>query len=100
MVDDEAVDVNGDEDEDEGVIGVTCQDVPTELEVQLDARKTDDVYVTVAAAFKCQPALVEEVCLGGEAVERGCTLEDCGIEASPCCQRCLSSSSSVSSGRV
>ena len=47
---------------------------------QLSVRPSQNIRDTIVEAFGCNPAQVEAVEFGGEAVEEGATYEDYGIE--------------------
>ena len=47
---------------------------------QLSVRPSQSIRDTIAQAFGCDPAQVEAVEFGGEAVEAGATYEDYGVE--------------------
>ena len=47
---------------------------------QLSVRPSQNIRDTIAEAFGCNPAQVEAVEFGGEAVEEGATYEDYGVE--------------------
>ena len=47
---------------------------------QLSVRPSQSIHDTIVAAFSCDPAQVEAVEFGGEAVEEGATYEDYGVE--------------------
>ena len=47
---------------------------------QLSVRPSQNIRDTIVEAFSCNPAQVEAVEFGGEAVEEGATYEDYGVE--------------------
>ena len=47
---------------------------------ELSVRPSQSILDTIVAAFSCDPAQVEAVEFGGEAVEEGATYEDYGVE--------------------
>ena len=47
---------------------------------QLSVRPSQSIRDTIVEAFSCNPAQVEAVEFGGEAVEEGATYEDYGVE--------------------
>ena len=47
---------------------------------QLSVRPSQNIRDTIVEAFNCNPAQVEAVEFGGEAVEEGATYEDYGVE--------------------
>ena len=47
---------------------------------QLSVRPSQNIRDTIVEAFSCDPAQVEAVEFGGEAVEEGATYEDYGVE--------------------
>ena len=62
------------------LIGVTvCSDIDDAIR-QLSVRPSQNIRDTIVEAFSCNPAQVEAVEFGGEAVEDGATYEDYGVE--------------------
>ena len=63
------------------LIGVTVRSNNGDDAIQeLSVRPSQSIHATIVAAFSCDPAQVEAVEFGGEAVEEGATYEDYGAE--------------------
>ena len=61
------------------LIGVTVRSNNDDIR-QLSVQPSQNIRDTIAEAFSCNPAQVEAVEFGGEAVEDGATYEDYGVE--------------------
>ena len=63
------------------LIGVTVRSNNGDDDIrQLSVRPSQNIRDTIVEAFSCDPAQVEAVEFGGEAVEEGATYEDYGVE--------------------
>ena len=63
------------------LIGVTVRSNSGDDAIrQLSVRPSQNIHDTIVEAFGCNPAQVEAVEFGGEAVEEGATYEDYGVE--------------------
>ena len=63
------------------LIGVTVRSNSGDDAIrQLSVRPSQNIRDTIVEAFSCNPAQVEAVEFGGEAVEEGATYEDYGVE--------------------
>ena len=63
------------------LIGVTVRSNNGDDSIRhLSVRPSQNIRDTIVEAFSCNPAQVEAVEFGGEAVEEGATYEDYGVE--------------------
>ena len=63
------------------LIGVTVRSNNGDDAIRhLSVRPSQNIRDTIVEAFSCNPAQVEAVEFGGEAVEEGATYEDYGVE--------------------